>query len=116
MTKYEADFYDNIERLTNCVEKIAEKLDKNSEMSLKQAYKVCADNNIACFENDYYRTVIAPSLDMLEFLREKMNEDYKNTIYRTETTIKLGFESAEEYKKFEDWLKDNKLGSKESKC
>ena len=116
MTRYEEEFYHNIERLTNGVEEIAKKLDKNSEMSLEQAYKVCADNNVACFEMNYYHKVIAPALDMLNFLREKMNEDYENTTYRTEVTIKLGFTSSEEYKKFEDWLESNKLGSKESKC
>ena len=108
MTKYEEEFYYNIGRLTNCVEKIAEKLDKNSEMSLEQAFKVCADNNVVCLTSDYYRTVINPSLDMLDFLKEKMNEDYENTIYRTEVTIKLGFKNAEEYNRFEEWLKNGK--------
>lgn len=105
MTQYEEEFYHNIRRLTNCVEEIAEKLDKSSEMSLEQAFKVCADNNVVCFKNDYYKEVIKPGLDMLDFLKEKMNEDYENTIYRTEVTIKLGFESAEEYNRFEEWLK-----------
>jgi len=115
MTRYEEEFYHNIERLTSGVEKIAEKLEKNSEMSLKQAFKVCADNNVACYEMDYCRTVIDPSIGMLNFLREKMNDDSKEP-HRTEVTIKLGFDNIEEYKRFEDWLESGKLGGKESKC
>ena len=107
MTQYEEEFYHNIRRLTNCVEEIAEKLGKSSEMSLEQAFKVCADNNIVCLKSDFYRTVIAPSLDMLNFLKEKINEDSKEP-HRTEVTIKLGFESAEEYKRFEEWSESKK--------
>lgn len=111
MTQYEEEFYHNIRRLTNCVEQIAEKLD----MSLEQAFKVCADNNVVCYKSDYCRTVIDPALDMLNFLREKMNDDSKEP-HRTEVTIKLGFDNIEEYKRFEDWLESGKLGGKESKC
>lgn len=107
MTRYEEEFYHNIRRLTNCVEEIAEKLDKNSEMDLGQAFKVCSDNDIICLKSDYYHKVIDPSLNMLNFLKEKLNEDSKEP-HRTVVTIKLGFDNIEEYKRFEEWLKNGK--------
>lgn len=74
-------------------------------MTSKQAFNIVRCGGLGCTEKEFYNaeSIVENDLDMLEFLKKKMSED-TNYIHRTEVKIRIGFDSVEEYERFERWL------------
>ena len=67
------------------------------------------EQDVVWFENelDFYESLVN-ELEMSDSLYDKISEYEKKQPYRTEVTIKIGFDDLSEYEKFEKWLENKR--------